>query len=188
MSESVKETIDRVMQQAGYYDHPYQVGERTFYVDGDSPFVQNRAGNNTGLNNMQRYNQETLNNTASMNGQSPWQQVTGALQDMSRNYFDMRRDNTVGADDYFHCKANYEAASRGTWGEATAQIVGDAKESIDYWDNQFRKGLTLKQAAVDRIHDKEINKIGRQSAQTGLYSNSRDACNLFRVNGVNEKY
>lgn len=69
MSESVKETIDRVMQQAGYYDHPYQVGERTFYVDGDSPFAQNGTGNNAGLNNMQRYNQETLNNTASMNGQ-----------------------------------------------------------------------------------------------------------------------
>ena len=100
----------------------------------------------------------------------------------------MKRDNTVGADDYFHCKANYEAASRGPWGAAAAQIVGDAKESIDYWDNQFRKGLTLKQAALDMLHDKAINKIGRQSAQTGLYSNSRDACNLFRVNGVNEKY
>ena len=52
MSESVKETIDRVMQQAGYYDHPYQVGERTFYVDDNSPFVQNETGNNANLKNM----------------------------------------------------------------------------------------------------------------------------------------
>ena len=80
MSESVKETIDRVMQQAGYYDHPYQVGERTCYVDGDSPFVQNRAGNNAGLNNMQRYNQETLNNTASMNGQQALEQANNMKQ------------------------------------------------------------------------------------------------------------
>ena len=80
MSESVKETVDRVMQQAGYYDHPYQVGERTFYVDDNSPFVQNRAGNNTGLNNMQRYNQETLNNTASMNGQQALEQANNMKQ------------------------------------------------------------------------------------------------------------
>ena len=29
----------------------------------------------------------------------------------------MKDDNTIGADDYFHCKANYEAASRGKYGE-----------------------------------------------------------------------
>ena len=188
MSESVKETIDKVMQQAGYYDHPYQVGERTFYVDDNSPFVQNRAGNNTGLNNMQRYNQETLNNTASINGQSPWQQVTGALQDMSRNYFDMRRDNTVGADDYFHCKANYEAASRGTWGEATTQIVGDAKERVDYFKNRIYKRLDYADALADFWHDKDVNEQGRRLVRNPLYSNSKDACQYQRVKDINERY
>ena len=39
-------------------------------------------------------------------------QVAEALRDMNRNYWDMKRDNTINADDYFHCKANYEATSR----------------------------------------------------------------------------
>ena len=138
------------------------------------------------LNNVQKYNQEVLNSINQQ--QSPWQQVTGAITDMSRNYFDMKQDNTVGADDYFHCKANYEAANRGPWGAATAQFIGDAKEATDYWDNQLRKGLSSTQAALDRLHDREINKIGRQSAQTGLYSNSREACNIYRVKGINDKY
>ena len=30
-----------------------------------------------------------------------------AVQDLNRNYWDMKRDNTVKGDDYFHCKANY---------------------------------------------------------------------------------
>ena len=111
------------------------------------------------LNNMQKYNQEVLNSINQQ--QSPWQQVTGAITDMSRNYFDMK---------------------------PTAQFIGDAKEATDYWDNQLRKGLSSTQAALDRLHDREINKIGRQSAQTGLYSNSREACNIYRVKDINDKY
>ena len=33
-----------------------------------------------------------------------------------------------------------------------------------------------------------VNKIGRQRAQSGLYSNSRDACESFRVKGINDDY
>lgn len=92
-------------------------------------------------------------------------------------------------DDYFHCKANYEAASRGYIGAKTAELLEDAKENYwDYWDNQFRKGLTRSQADLDKRHDKRVNKIGRQRAQSGLYSDSRDACNSYRVNGINDKY
>ena len=46
----------------------------------------------------------------------------------------------------------------------------------------------LTQADLDKRHDKRVNKIGRQRAQSGLYSNSRDACNSYRVNGINDKY
>ncbi len=44
------------------------------------------------------------------------------------------------------------------------------------------------EASIDRIHDRKVNQIGRQRAQSGLYSNSRDACESFRVRGINEKY
>ena len=32
--------------------------------------------------------------------------------DMYGNYYDMKIDNTEKADDYFHCKANFEAAQK----------------------------------------------------------------------------
>ena len=50
------------------------------------------------------------------------------------------------------------------------------------------KRLAESEANIDKNHDKQVNKIGRQRAQSGLYSNSRDACNSYRVNGINDKY
>ena len=119
--------------------------------------------------------------------QNPVQQMVGAIADMTQNYFDMKRDNTIGNDDYFHCKANYEAADRGNIGRSIAQWIGNKKEDFDYYKNQFR-GLSPLEASIDRIHDRKVNQIGRQRAQSGLYSNSKDACNSFRVRGINEKY
>lgn len=58
-----------------------------------------------------------------------------AVRDLNRNYWDMRKDNTVGADDYFHCKANYEATLRGSVGEKVATRLGNAKETFDYYYN-----------------------------------------------------
>ena len=90
------------------------------------------------------------------------EEIIGAISDLNRNYWDMKRDNTIGGDDYFHCKANYDATSRGFWGEKTAEILGNLKEDIDYFDNQWRKGLTKEEASLDRKHDKRVNEIGRQ--------------------------
>jgi len=42
------------------------------------------------------------------------EQAVGAVGDFVGNYMDMREANTIGADRYFHCKANCEAAKRGT--------------------------------------------------------------------------
>ena len=65
------------------------------------------------------YNKMRLNQSMPKQ-QNPIRQVSGAIADMTRNYFDMKRDGTIGADDYFHCKANYEAADRGDFGRTTA--------------------------------------------------------------------
>ncbi len=120
--------------------------------------------------------------------QSSLKQVVGAIKDLARNYFDMKRDNTVKGDNYFHCKANYEATQRGRIGEKIAEKIGNAKEEFDFWDNQIRKGLSPLQAYQDKINDRTINQIGRQRAKSGLYKNSREACNPYRVEGINEKY
>lgn len=119
--------------------------------------------------------------------QNPVRQVIGTVTDMVRNYIDMRLDNTVGNDDYFHCKANYEAADRGNIGRSIAQWLGNKKEDFDYYKNQIR-GFSPREASIDRIHDRKVNQIGRQRAQSNLYSNSRNACESFRVRGINEKY
>ena len=120
--------------------------------------------------------------------QNPLQQVVGAVIDMILNYVNMKQDNTIGADDYFHCKANYEAAQRGKIGENIAKKLGNAKEEFDFWDNQIRKGLTTTEAYQDKVHDKGINLIGRQKAKNGIYKNSKEACYLYRADGINEKY
>lgn len=60
-------------------------------------------------------------------------------------------------------------------------------KNFDYYKNQLR-GLSALEESLDRIHDRNVNKIGRQQAQSGLYSNSRDACESFRVKGINDDY
>lgn len=44
------------------------------------------------------------------------QQSLGAAYDMGNEYFKMKSHNYKGLDDYHHCKANYNAASRGEVG------------------------------------------------------------------------
>lgn len=115
-------------------------------------------------------------------------QIYGATGDMIRNYIDMRRDNTQKADDYFHCKANYEAAARGRYGSEFARALGNEKEFFDYFYNQLWKGKTKEEAERDYYHDIFVNKVGRQQANSGLYSNSKAGCDIYRVNGINDRY
>lgn len=117
-----------------------------------------------------------------------WDQVSGAVGDLYRNYLDMKRDRTKFADDYFHCKANFEAAQRGKYGAITAKYLGDTKEAFDYFKNRVYNGLSPVEAYADYLHDKDVNLQGRHQAQTGLYKNSKDACRYHRVRGINEKY
>ena len=115
-------------------------------------------------------------------------QVAAAVRDMNRNYWDMKRDNTINADDYFHCKANYEATSRGRIGEKVAEKLGNAKEEFDYYYNQVWKGFSPLEASKDKLHDRKVNEIGRQRAKSGVYTSSKDGCRSFRVKGINDKY
>ena len=78
--------------------------------------------------------------------------------------------------------------ARGSVGEKIAEKLGNAKESFDYYYNQAWKGLSKQEAHKDRIHDKTVNKIGRQREKSGLYKNSKEGCKSFRVRGINDKY
>lgn len=43
----------------------------------------------------------------------PVKQITGAIIDMSKEYLKMKHHKYKFLDDYHHCKANYNASSRG---------------------------------------------------------------------------
>ena len=40
----------------------------------------------------------------------------------------------------------------------------------------------------DYFHDTGINHKGRQLARKKIYSSSKDACDIYRVKGINDRY
>lgn len=115
------------------------------------------------------------------------EQIKGATSDIYGNYTTMKKANTKNTDNYYHCKANYEATQRGKSGEITAIILGNEKEAFDYLKNRVR-GFSVKDAINDYDNDLSINKIGRNKAKSGLYSSSIEACKEFRPDYLEKKY
>jgi len=110
-------------------------------------------------------------------GQAPGAKVIGALGDFGRNYQDMRAANTIGADKYFHCKANCEAAKRGM--DGLACFVSDARE----WFDENVKGDPATASAADQA----ANQYGRTQGASSSQS-CQQICLPFRPNGLPEKY
>lgn len=104
-------------------------------------------------------------------------QYVGGLVDFARNYRAMRSANTIGADKYFHCKANCEAASRGAWGFAAACNVSNAREKFD----QVVKGDPASASAEDQV----ANIFGRRNAGSNQCA---QVCSPFRPNGLSPIY
>jgi RHS repeat-associated protein len=106
-----------------------------------------------------------------------WEDFGAGTHDMKKNYQDMRDDNTKGADKYFHCKANCEAASNGPGGAAAAENISDFRE----WYQEHLEGDPPSACQADQ----HANRTGRAGAGT----NTCDVmCNQFRVNGINDRY
>jgi len=100
-----------------------------------------------------------------------------AAGDFLRNYRDMRDANTIGADKYFHCKANCEASQGGEYGKKMAEKISDGRE----WFDQKIKGSP----ASDSVADQIANRAGREGAGSGSCSK---VCEPFRPKGLSEKY
>lgn len=107
-------------------------------------------------------------------------QVMGANGDFLRNYDAMREANTIGADKYFHCKANSKAAQRGTWGEARAAAISDMRE----WVDQMVKGDPASASAADQV----ANAHGRSQARIDPGAMGREACHSLRPQGLDARY
>lgn len=107
-------------------------------------------------------------------------QASGAVKDMSDEYWLMHSHKYQKLDDYYHCKANYKAAKRGEYGERVAEALGNEKEYFDYYKNQMFRGLNQKEAYDDYSHDMNINQIGRNRAKDGNFNSAQEACADFR--------
>ncbi len=109
-----------------------------------------------------------------------WGEVFDATGDFVQNYRDMRQANWIGADKYFHCKANCEAAQRGPGGEDAACTISDTRE---WWDQNI-KGYPASDSAADQI----ANRHGRGQGVMNPGGSCAAACAPFRPAGLPPQY
>lgn len=80
--------------------------------------------------------------------------------DMFRNYDTMREMELKESDPFFHCKANYEATSRGgLYGATVANIIDTGKEIKDIFINKY--------PVSDSLRDYRANLRGQKGALKG---------------------
>ncbi len=105
------------------------------------------------------------------------QDFFGGCGDFVRNYNDMREANTIGADKYFHCKANCEATQRGPGGRAASILLGEGREYVD----EYIKGDSREECDADRA----ANRLGREGDPD---LTCEDICSPVRPPALDEKY
>lgn len=93
-------------------------------------------------------------------------QIVGAFQDFISNYNELLELNKEkyheGSPEYFHQKANCQAAQRGELGEATSVVLGQIREFADYYKDIYIKGKTIEEAEYNNEYDFAQNAKGRQ--------------------------
>lgn len=112
--------------------------------------------------------------------QNPAMQIGQAIKDMSDEYDLMKSHNYKNLDDYYHCKANYNAASHGIFGNVTANVLGTGKEVFDLLRNVLYKKMPVEAAQKDMQNDLTVNRIGRDRARSCLGISAQDACSDYR--------
>lgn len=105
--------------------------------------------------------------------------VLGSTNDFFRNYKDMRNANTIGADKYFHCKANCQASKRGAGGRLQSRLISETREQFDH----RIKGDSQESCNADREANDHGRDIGFKSMEQ-----CNQVCEIFRPNGLNSKY
>lgn len=92
--------------------------------------------------------------------------IAAPFHDMINNYHTMKyKQNWKGGDNFFHCKANYEAAKRGSWGEKVAKASSLGREMF---------GLVKKDPLSDIRKDWHADRMGWRGAKKGL--SLQEAC------------
>ncbi len=111
-----------------------------------------------------------------------------AIGDFARNYNDMLEADWKYSDKYFHAKANCQATQRGVLGEIVAEATSVLREIEEGIRKVIFEGNNLTEQIKDAKQDMKANEYGRQQGKT--YSN--EACEIlidvFRPNGLPDKY
>jgi len=106
-----------------------------------------------------------------------WRDFSRGVTDFTRNYGDMRDANTIGADKYFHCMANCQAAREGLGGRNAAEFISETRELTD----QYLKRDPRSACDADRA----ANKQGREGDSNSPCS---QVCGSLRPNGLDPRY
>lgn len=104
------------------------------------------------------------------------------------NYHQMREANTIGADKYFHARANCEAAQKGIVGEMIAKAIGDLREFLDSFKNIYIKKYTLEESLKDIQEDLEANQEGRDLGRKYPTQSPYDLLKHRVPNGLPDRY
>lgn len=97
-----------------------------------------------------------------------------------RNRGDMVDAGWVGADKYFHCKGNCEAAQRGQASEEAAVRLGNARELY----GTYVKGDPRSDSAADQA----ANRFGRSQGRTQPGASCSALCSGYRPRGLPSSY
>lgn len=116
----------------------------------------------------------------SPNDPDDWYDPLQAAACFCKNYRDMRKANTVGADKYFHCLAHCCSAKKGA--KQTAAILGLVREICDVCRN---KSDNLLKEFVDSMSDMEANQHGLDCPKD---KPCNDRCSKCRPKGLDPKY
>jgi RHS repeat-associated protein len=109
-----------------------------------------------------------------------WYDPLQAAACFCKNYRDMRKANTIGADKYFHCLAHCCSAKKGA--KQTAAIIGLARELCDICRN---KSDNLLKEFLDSMSDMEANQHGLNCPKD---KSCKDWCAKYRPKGLDPKY
>ena len=120
-------------------------------------------------------------------------QVKSPVEIMTGRYSDMKADNTIGNDKYFHCLAHCEASATGSIGVATSQVIGIGREITDMgrpkkWQVDWQGNLqdTFDYKWKDTKADMDANHTGREGGRSRQTCYS--TCRPYVVPGINKRY
>ena len=137
-------------------------------------------------NNKLEYLQGMFNDYKSL--EDPVNTALYSLGAFLTNYSNMKDANTIGADKYFHAKANYEAAQQGIVGSTVAKIISDLRELTDSYRNIHEKGYTPEFSKKDSDEDQKANDEGRNLGRQHPTESAENMLKHLMPKGLPKRY